>query len=114
MKKNSRFSRSKPTVHNQNKPFDRKKYGPTWDHISFELRTGEHQIPEGSNQPIIGTLFLGKCGHIDLTYTECSKIIETLQDCQYTARVAQRLDAVAHNAAGSPTVNDNLSIRRMN
>ena len=114
MKKFDKFSRSKPTVHNQNKPFDRKKYGPTWDHIKFDLRKGEPKIPEGSNQPIIGTLFLGKCGHIDLTYTECSKIIETLQDGQYTARIAQRLDALAHNAAGEPKENDKLAIRRMN
>ena len=41
-----KFSRAKRTIHNQNKPFNRKKYGPTWDHIRYELKKGEAIFPE--------------------------------------------------------------------
>tara|TARA_R110001592_G_scaffold67906_2_gene208078 strand:+ start:722 stop:1057 length:336 start_codon:yes stop_codon:yes gene_type:complete len=110
MKKNNKFSRSKPTIHNQNKPFNKKKFGPTWDHIRFELQQGEVVVPEGANQALIATLYLGKCGHIDLTYTELSRIIETCQDAQYAARIAQRLGMTE----GSPmSTNKGLQKRRM-
>jgi len=115
VKQNRNFRKgSKPTIHNQNKQFNPKKYGPTWEHIKFELRPDNLKIPEGANQPIIGTLFLGECGHIDLTYTECTKIIDTLHDGQYASNIAQRLGALAHNAAGAPKENEKLTIRRMN
>lgn len=114
-KQNRNFRRgNQPTIHNQNKQFDPRKYGATWEHIKFELRPDNLKIPEGANQPIIGTLFLGKCGHIDLTYTECSKIIDTLNDGRYAAKIGQRLGALAHNAARGPKENDKLNIRRMN
>tara|TARA_R110001632_G_C11345896_1_gene417912 strand:+ start:1379 stop:1711 length:333 start_codon:yes stop_codon:yes gene_type:complete len=109
MKRNDKFSRSKPTIHNQNKPFDRKKYGPTWDHIRFELKKGEVVVPDGANQALIATLFLGKCGHIDLTYTEISRIIETCSDALHAARVAQRLGI----EPGPMNTNRNLKTRRM-
>ena len=108
-KGNRNFRRSKPTNHNQNKPFNRKKYGPTWDHIRYELKKGDAIFPDGSKQPLIATLFLGKCGHIDLTYTEMSRIIETCQDAQHAARVASRL-----GVEGSPmSANRHLETRRM-
>ena len=113
MKRHNRnFRRSKPTVHNQNKPFNPKKYGPNWDHISMELRHGKPVVPEGANQPIIGTLYCGKIGHIDLTYTEASKVIETLQSMQSTYRKAQRLGMI-EDSYGQPKINEKLAIKRM-
>jgi len=110
MKKFDKFSRSKPTIHNQNKPFNKKKYGPTWDHIRYELKTGEVVVPDGANQALMATLYLGKCGHIDLTYTELSRIIETCQDAQHASRISQRLGGVETPMA----TNKGLSTRRMN
>ena len=104
-----KFSRAKRTIHNQNKPFNRKKYGPTWDHIRYELKKGEAIFPEGSKMPLIATLYLGKCGHIDLTYTEMSRIIETCQDAQHAARVSTRLGGVETPM----TTNQGLKTRRM-
>ena len=109
MKRFNKFSRSKPTNHNQNKPFNRKKYGPTWDHIRYELKQGEAIFPDGSKMPLIATLFLGKCGHIDLTYTEMSRIIETCQDAQHAARISTRLGGVQTPMA----TNQGLKTRRM-
>ncbi len=59
--------------------------------------------------PLIATLFLGKCGHIDLTYTEMSRIIETCQDAQHAARIASRLGV----DPGPMNANRNLETRRM-
>jgi len=109
MKRHNKFSRAKKTIHNQNKPFNRKKYGPTWDHIRYELKKGEAIFPDGSKMPLIATLFLGKCGHVDLTYTEMSRIIETCQDAQHAARVADRLGM----DPGPMNSNRNLETRRM-
>ena len=113
MKKFDKFSRSKPTVHNQNKPFNKKKYGPTWEHIRYELKTGEVQVPDGANQPFIATLFLGKCGHIDLTYTELSRIMETCADAKQAANIASRLhDGRGHESTYGNS-NNSLPTRRM-
>jgi hypothetical protein len=86
--KNNRQERTK---------FNPSKFGPTWASIFWNGKPG--LTPQGdANQPIIGTLNIaGK--QIDMTFSECNKLIETLIDAKEAARTSKRLDMHASNAA---------------
>ena len=92
MKRNNKFSRSKPTVHNQKKPFNPQKYGKVWGSIDFEMAHGTkamNPVPP-STQPIMGTLVIGG-KRVEITFSEANRIIETLQDSQYRFNVAKKM-----------------------
>jgi len=79
--------------------FNPSKFGSTWASIFWKGKPG--LSPQGeANQPIIGTLNIaGK--EIDLTFSECNKLIETIVDGKEAAKVSRRLGTTA-NGAGSP------------
>ena len=79
--------------------FNPSKFGPTWASIHWKAKPGLSPIGE-ANQPIIGALSIsGK--QVDLTFSECNKIIETLEDAKQAAKIARRLGTTS-NGAGSP------------
>jgi hypothetical protein len=79
--------------------FNPNKFGPTWASIYWNGKPGLSPVGE-SNQPVIGTLSIaGK--KIDLTFSECNKLIETLEDAKVGAKISRRL-GTSSNSAGSP------------
>ena len=94
MKHRGNFNNRQPRT-----KFNPNKYGPTWASIFWKAKPG--LSPQGeSKQPTIGTLNIaGK--QIDLTFSECNKIIETLEDAKQAAKVSKRLGTTS-NGAGSP------------
>tara|TARA_R110002096_G_scaffold37730_4_gene104616 strand:+ start:749 stop:1039 length:291 start_codon:yes stop_codon:yes gene_type:complete len=71
--------------------FNPSKYGKLWSTIEFEHMW--NRVPTGdSKQPIIGKLLIGG-KMVELTFTECSKIIDTLEDAKYSYNVGVRMGA---------------------
>lgn len=69
--------------------FNPEKYGRVWNTISFEHMW--NRVPVGeSKQPVIGKLLIGG-KVVELTFTECSKLIDTLEDAKYSYNVGTRL-----------------------
>jgi len=69
--------------------FNPSKYGKVWSTISFEHMW--NRVPVGeAKQPVIGKICIaGK--QIELTFTECNKLIETLEDAKYSHNVGTRM-----------------------
>jgi hypothetical protein len=79
--------------------FNPSKFGSTWASIYWKGKPGLNPMGE-ANQPVIGELSIaGK--QFDLTFSECNKIIETLEDAKQGAKIASRLGTTS-NGAGSP------------
>jgi len=74
---------------NNRSKFNPAKYGKVWNSISFKHMW--NRVPVGeAKQPIIGKLLIaGK--EVELTFTECSKLIETLEDAKYSFNVGTRM-----------------------
>tara|TARA_R110001583_G_scaffold3293_32_gene21382 strand:- start:2873 stop:3193 length:321 start_codon:yes stop_codon:yes gene_type:complete len=79
--------------------FNPSKFGSTWASIFWKGKPGLPTIGE-ANQPIIGSLNISN-RQFDLTFSECNKIIETLEDAKQGAKIANRLGTTS-NGAGSP------------
>ena len=84
-----KFSRTKPTIHNQKKQFNPNKYGKLWSGIGLEL-ADKPAFVEKDTQPIMGYLKIDN-KKIGITWSESNRIIETLLDSQHRHKVAQRL-----------------------
>jgi hypothetical protein len=69
--------------------FNPAKYGKVWNTMSFEHMW--NRVPVGeAKQPVIGKLLIGG-KVVELTFTECNKLIETLEDAKYSYNVGTRL-----------------------
>tara|TARA_R100000734_G_C3254102_1_gene54736 strand:+ start:172 stop:519 length:348 start_codon:yes stop_codon:yes gene_type:complete len=84
-----KFSRTKPTIHNQKKKFNPNRYGKLWSGIELEL-ADKPAFVEKDTQPIMGYLKIDN-KKIGITWSESNRIIETLLDGQHRHKVAQRL-----------------------
>tara|TARA_B100000519_G_C14200858_1_gene417818 strand:- start:939 stop:1265 length:327 start_codon:yes stop_codon:yes gene_type:complete len=94
MKHKGNFNNRQPRT-----KFNPAKFGSNWSSIYWKAKPG--LSPQGdANQPVIGTLNLaGK--QVDLTFSECNKIIETLADAKEASKISVRLGTTS-NGAGSP------------
>jgi len=83
----------------QKTKFNPSKFGKVWASIFFKNKPGLHAVGD-ANQPVIGELNIdGK--RIDLTFSECNKLIETLEDAKEVSKTSKRLGQT-QNSAGSP------------
>jgi len=94
-----KFSKARPTHHNQKKPFDPTRYGKLWGGITFELLP-EPPYVEAGKQPVIGALCIDNKKHA-VTWTETNRIIEQLLDGQHRHNVAKRL-GMLDKGSGTP------------
>ena len=78
-----------PIKHNQKKPFNPEKYGQLWAGIDFQCIHNASPIGQAKG-PVIGELSLGG-KKFKLTWTECNKLIETLEDAKYKYNIGKRL-----------------------
>ena len=93
-KHNRKFRRSGtgnqlPIKHNQKKPFNPGKYGKLWGGIEWDCEWGRQPVGDATG-PVIGKLHIGG-KQFELTWTECTKIIQTLADAQRQAKVGRSL-----------------------
>ena len=89
------------TQHNRpEKPkYNPGKFGKVWGGMHFKHKHGLNPVGE-ANQPIIGTLHIdGK--KVELTFSECNRLIDILDDAKTISRTANRLGQTS-NSAGSP------------
>ena len=80
---------SRPAKHHSKKPFNPEKYGKLWGGIEFDLELNANPVGNAKG-PIIGSLKIGGKS-FQLTWTECNKIIETLEDSKYKYNIGKRL-----------------------
>ena len=82
-----------PIKHGQKKPFNPKRFGELWGTISSDLRYG-NQTPMGECvQPTMGWLHIGG-KRFEITWTEATKITETLSDMKDVYAKAKRMDII--------------------
>ena len=75
------------------------KFGKVWGGMHFKHKHGLNPVGE-ANQPIIGTLHIdGK--KVELTFSECNRLIDILDDAKTISRTATRLGQTS-TSAGSP------------
>lgn len=67
-----------------------RKLGKNYNSIDFAMTNQMNESNYSDKSIPIGTLEVGKFS-VDLTWSECSKIMETLQDAQLTHRQKIRL-----------------------
>ena len=68
-----------------------KKYGNLWNQIDFVIKEGiRGDGKDGYNNTTIGELLIGDV-RVPLTFTECSKIGDVLNDGKHSYRVAKSL-----------------------
>ena len=68
-----------------------KKYGNLWNQIDFVIKEGSRgDGKDGYNNTTIGELLIGDV-RVPLTFTECSKIGDVLNDGKHSYRVAKSL-----------------------
>jgi len=69
--------------------FNPSKYGKVWNTVSFDHKW--NRVPIGdAKQPVIGSLCIdGK--EVHLTFTECNRIIEVLEDAKQTHNIGNRM-----------------------
>ncbi len=79
----------RPAKHHSKKPFNPEKYGKLWGGIEFDLELNANPVGSAKG-PIIGALKIGGKS-FQLTWTECNKIIETLEDSKYKYNIGKRL-----------------------
>ena len=75
----------------QSKPKNPDRYGKLWNTIEFSLegaRKNAQSKAEGI--PVIGTLKIGGKS-FDITWTEATRLMETLQDAKHQYNVAERM-----------------------
>jgi hypothetical protein len=80
---------SRPAKHHSKKPFNPEKYGQLWAGIDFQCIHNASPIGQAKG-PVIGELSLGG-KKFKLTWTECNKLIETLEDAKYKYNIGKRL-----------------------
>ena len=90
-KRNRQFTQKTYNTQGQSKPKNLDRYGKLWNTIEFSLegaRKNQHAKSEGV--PVIGTLSIGG-KKFDITWTEASRIMDTLQDAKHQYNVAERM-----------------------
>ena len=90
-KRNRKFQPGAYSTPGQSKPKNLDRYGKLWNTIEFSLegaRKNAHAKSEGI--PIIGTFMIGG-KKFDITWTEATRIMETLQDAKHQYNVAERM-----------------------
>ena len=81
---------------NQITPLDDKtqerfdKLGKNYSSINFEMSNSITETNVKDRSTIIGSLIVGN-RHIELTYSECNRVMEILLDAQTTVRQKQKL-----------------------
>lgn len=81
---------------NQITPLDNKtqerfdKLGKNYSSINFEMSNSVTETNVKNRSTVIGSLIVGK-HHIELTYSECNRVMEMLVDAQTTIRQKQKL-----------------------
>lgn len=82
--------------------FNPDKFGKLWNAIDFKLAKGSkalRPIPP-AEQPIIGSLCIGG-EEFEITFSESSRIMDTLKDGQYQYNIARRL-GMLDTGTGTP------------
>lgn len=81
---------------NQITPLDDKtqerfdKLGKNYSSINFEMSNSVTETNVKNRSTVIGSLIVGK-HHVELTYSECNRVMEMLVDAQTTIRQKQKL-----------------------
>ena len=81
---------------NQITPLDNKtqerfdKLGKNYSSINFEMSNSVTETNVKNRSTVIGSLIVGK-HHIELTYSECNRVMEILLNTQTTVRQKQKL-----------------------
>ncbi len=81
---------------NQITPLDNKtqerfdKLGKNYSSINFEMSNSVTETNVKNRSTVIGSLIVGK-HHVELTYSECNRVMEMLVDAQTTIRQKQKL-----------------------
>ena len=81
---------------NQITPLDNKtqerfdKLGKNYSSINFEMSNSVTETNVKNRSTVIGSLIVGK-HHVELTYSECNRVMEILLDAQTTVRQKQKL-----------------------
>jgi hypothetical protein len=81
---------------NQITPLDNKtqerfdKLGKNYSSINFEMSNSVTETNVKNRSTVIGSLIVGK-HHVELTYSECNRVMEILLDAQTTIRQKQKL-----------------------
>ena len=81
---------------NQITPLDNKtqerfdKLVKNYSSINFEMSNSVTETNVKNRSTVIGSLIVGK-HHIELTYSECNRVMEILLDAQTTIRQKQKL-----------------------
>ena len=81
---------------NQITPLDNKtqerfdKLGKNYSSINFEMSNSITETNVKDRSTVIGSLIVGK-HHVELTYSECNRVMEILLDAQTTVRQKQKL-----------------------
>ena len=69
--------------------FNPAKYGKVWNTMSFEHMW--NRVPVGeAKQPVIGKLLIGG-RMVEMTFTECNRLIEVLEDAKQTHNIGTRM-----------------------
>lgn len=92
MVKNHNSYKQGPNRDRPHNKFNPDKFGKLWNEINFKLAKGMkalRPIPP-AEQPIIGSLCIGG-KEFEITFSESSRIMDTLKDGQYQYNVARRL-----------------------
>ena len=80
---------SRPAKLHSNTAINPEKYGQLWAGIDFQCIHNASPIGQAKG-PVIGELSLGG-KKFKLTWTECNKLIETLEDAKYKYNIGKRL-----------------------
>ena len=90
-KRNAKFQQRAHNAQGPSKPKNLDRYGKLWNTIEFSLEGARrNQKAKAEGVPVIGTLSIGGKS-FDITWTEATRIMETLQDAKHQYNVAERL-----------------------
>jgi len=90
--RNNKFQNNRAyNTQGQSKPKDPNRYGKLWNTIDFSLEGARKNAQaKAEGIPIIGTFMIGG-KKFDITWTEATRIMDTLHDAKHQYNVAERM-----------------------